>query len=233
MGWENKNNYIGIKYYNFCKQAATDPLLLNSFKQHPDYTPICSHVSIEEGKLYYDKIKNISSDLILEFILANDSEGGAPLYIIGNEFTVPVDPTSLRYLKFTSDIKELFGENLGSVLEIGGGYGGLCLCINSILSPDTYDIKDHEDVMPFVNSYLKLYSLKLESKETYDTVISTYAWDELDFPLREEYTEYFNSSKQGYLIGKTSKVFEHIWPTDVTIVNDEITKDYSVVTWKR
>ena len=235
MGWENDNLETGLKYISFCEKACVDEALRQHFKVHPHYTPILSHVSPTEGELYLElALSGLDRSNMQKFLDLNDAVGGAPTtrYLKINR---EADPTSLRYLKFVSDIKRLLGSKHGSVLEIGGGYGGLYLCASMFLDIGSYLVKDHKSVIPFIEGYLQNFNLSLsEDKDTFDTVLSTYAWDELDFEDREQYlTKYFLSSKKGYLVANDKKIDQHSWPEDITRIPDQISPNYSIIYWNR
>ena len=228
MGWEVDDTNIGQNYLAFCKAAVEDTTLFNGFKTHPHYTPILSHVSKVQGQKY---LEEIDSDL-LQYKHINDVYGRPTLHTYNS---YEIDPTSLRYIKIVSDIRKFLGTDLGSVLEIGGGYGGLCLFIRSILEVTSYSIKDNKSVIPLVEKYLKLHKLELntEQSKNYDTVVSTFAWDELEFDEREYYLHIMKESKRGYLVAKNQKIEQHEWPEDFIRIPDTIIGDYSIIHWNR
>jgi len=228
MDWEVDNTDIGQNYFAFCKSASEDDTQFVGFKTHPNYTPILSHVSRVQGQKYLEKIDH---DL-LEYKSINDVHGGPSLHLYDSHY---IDPTSLRYIKFVSDIRKFLGTDLGDVIEIGGGYGGLCLFIKTILKVNSYSILDNEFVILLVKKYLKLHNIELnvDRFKTYDTVISTFAWDELGFDLREEYLHLMEKSNRGYLVAKNQKIEEHEWPEDVIRIPDTVIENYSIIYWNR
>ena len=52
-------------------------------------------------------------------------------------YSKPLPPTTLRYLKVASDLKNLFGSDLGEVAEIGCGYGGQTLVNDQLLNVES------------------------------------------------------------------------------------------------
>lgn len=226
MNWENSNNSTGIKYLTFCKEAATNDFLFSKFKINPNYTPILSHVSYEEGLKYLEE----SDKDIINLVLENDKYGSPPLVEYGN---LKADPTSLRYARFITHIRKYLGEDLGNVLEIGGGYGGLCLGLNRTLNIKSYSIADDENVYPLIDKYLSLHNLKRATGiPNFDTVISTYAWDELEFNTRNEYVSNINDSVGGYIIGCNDKLNTHSWPDRYVRIPDSVTPNYSIIYWR-
>lgn len=107
-------------------QALKDQSSFDNFKRNYDYRKILEHVSEEQGAQYL-KILQSRNDGILEAglssVLLSDNVGN-PIKFKYQGFNYKLSPTTLRYLKVTSDLKILFGENLVNIAEIGCGYGG-------------------------------------------------------------------------------------------------------------
>ena len=107
---------------------------ISTFKRHNDYRYMLEHVSTEQGQLYLDILisKNVPLEQIDAFCKLNDNFGN-PIksdYSFGS-----ASPTSLRYILHAHLILEYI-ELLNlkiddlKLVELGGGYGGLCLCLN-------------------------------------------------------------------------------------------------------
>ena len=117
-------------YLDACQHAAKSSEFFKRFKNHPAYTHVLEHVSYEEGQQY---LKEIEIDYLdkLQEIKQNDAIGKPQTYeypSIGN-----ISPTTIRYIKNTSDIINKFGTSFDSIVEIGGGYGGLCKVMLSLI----------------------------------------------------------------------------------------------------
>lgn len=109
---------------------------LNSFKIHPDYTYMLEHVSFEQGNLYkayIEKETTLSSDDIRQFCMLNDSVGSTSRMMFDGGLIC--SPTSLRYIWqayiILTYFKRLTGDEPIDIVELGGGYGGLCLAIHT------------------------------------------------------------------------------------------------------
>ena len=109
---------------------------LNSFKTHPDYTYMLEHVSFEQGtlyKAYIEKDTTLSSDDIRQFCMLNDSVGSPSRMMFDGGLIC--SPTSLRYIWqayiILTYFKRLTGDEPIDIVELGGGYGGLCLAIHT------------------------------------------------------------------------------------------------------
>jgi hypothetical protein len=103
-------------YLNACQYAAKSSEFFKHFKSHPAYTHVLEHVSYEEGQQY---LKEIEIDYLdkLQEIKQNDAIGEPQTYeypSIGN-----ISPTTIRYVKNTSDIINKFGTSFDSIVEIG------------------------------------------------------------------------------------------------------------------
>ena len=177
-------------YLTCCRQAATNENYFNVFKTMPGYRHVLEHISEEEGQQYYDLI-----DLdIKEEVKKNDTFGSPDLY----EYPCgKISPTTLRYVKNTCDIVRKFGTSFDSIVEIGGGYGGLCVTSSNYINFDSYLILDQEEPNQLTRKYVsnwdlphqscRLDELRLEDGHKFDLCISNYAFSECD---RETQTEY-------------------------------------------
>jgi hypothetical protein len=128
-------------YVRYIKQVC-DSNDLTSFKGNSEYRRILEHVSQEEGQRYLNAIKQftpMSLEDIRSFSTLNDSIGGPIKSVIDGLF---ISPTNLRYI-FHSHliIEHLYSLNIQNIdiVEVGGGYGGLCLALHYFA--DKYNIK--------------------------------------------------------------------------------------------
>lgn len=104
-------------------------------------------------------------------------------------------PTMVRYWYTVDLIERLIGIMRGVVVEIGGGYGGMCRVISERWELDDYIIYDLPEVTLLQKRYLKQYGVDFSpaqvSDQTYGVrlCISWCAWSELSYDLRVEYAE--------------------------------------------
>lgn len=201
-------------YRDICLSAYRDSDVFDSFKRHPSYNWVLEHVSREEGQLYLEIIKRNLPEFeekkdIFKF---ND--------VLGNPFVFEYDgqffsPTTLRYVKVLSDIKNLFGDISGkSVVEIGSGYGGQCFITQQLFDIDEYTLVDIEEPLMLASKYLdtlnsiakkkvnyKTLSVEevVTSTKKFDIVIANYSYSELSIELQDLYYERFiKHSTNGY-----------------------------------
>ena len=160
------------------------------------------HISEEEGQQYYDLI-----DLdIKEEVKKNDTFGSPDLY----EYPCgKISPTTLRYVKNTCDIVRKFGTSFDSIVEIGGGYGGLCKVMSSFVKFDQYLLLDLEECNLLSRKYLSHFDLPTLSyraeeiqdiDKNFDLLISNYALSECDRETQMMYIEKFVKKSNNFYI---------------------------------
>lgn len=182
-----------------------------TFKRDPAYQQILEHVSREQGEEYL-KILRPRADGVLEAalrsVLVTDSVG-SPVKFIYSGIELRLSPTTLRYVKVASDLKRLFGMSIGSVAEIGCGYGGQCVVSEKLLGYKRFTLLD----LPFVNLLIKRYidytlfdgsyrtaTINELEPAAYDLAVSNYAFSELPAPLQRVYiAKVLAMSARGYL----------------------------------
>ena len=184
-------------YLQVCRLAAQSSDYLNTFKSHPAYRHVLEHVSEDEGQKYLDEIQIDYMDKLDE-VKQNDSLGGPVTYDydkVGN-----ISATTLRYIKNTSDIITKFGNSFDSIVEIGGGYGGLCKVLSSFIKFEQYLLLDLEECNLLSRKYLSNFDLPTmsyrseeidEIDENFDLLISNYAFSECHKDVQLDYIERF------------------------------------------
>jgi len=193
-------------YLNVCNYAANSSEFFKEFKSHPAYRHVLEHVSFEEGQQY---LKEIDIDYLdkLQEIKQNDAIGKPQTYdypSIGN-----ISPTTIRYIKNTSDIINKFGTSFDSIVEIGGGYGGLCKVMSSFIKFDQYLLLDLEECNLLSRRYLSIFNLPTlshraeeidEIDENFDLLISNYAFSECHKEVQQDYIERFIKKSNNFYI---------------------------------
>lgn len=191
--------------------ALKNQKAFDNFKRSYSYRQILEHVSEDEGRSYLD-ILEARSDSILSRGLSNvliSDEVGNPIKYHYAGYENPLSPTTLRYLKVTSDLKILFGSSLGQVAEIGCGYGGQTLVNDQLLDVQSARLFDLPFVNRLIDRYLNVHLLNgayattvinQEEPRDYDLIISNYAFSELPKTLQLAYiNKILAKSKKGYL----------------------------------
>ena len=193
-------------YLNVCNYAANSDEFFKQFKSHPAYRHVLEHVSFEEGQQY---LKEIDIDYLdkLDEVKENDSLGSPVIYEYPS--VGEISPTTIRYIKNTSDIINKFGNSFDSIVEIGGGYGGLCKVMSSFIKFDQYLLLDLEECNLLSRKYLSHFNLPTlsyrseeidEIDENFDLLISNYAFSECHKEVQQDYIERFIKKSNNFYI---------------------------------
>ena len=140
---------------------------LSHFKSNDNYIYMIEHVDLQQGRKYLELIQReakISDEDIRAFSALNDAVGGPRKEF----FTVGLlSPSNLRYLfhahLILTHLKEL-GQLTPRIVELGGGYGGLCLAINFLcqrfgVNPQSYILVDLEAPSKLQAAFLSKFSI--------------------------------------------------------------------------
>lgn len=244
------------KYLASVLHILADQKKFENFKRDPTYMEVLEHVSKEQGEEYLKILTDRDDDILskaLTTVLLSDSVGN-PYKFKYEGINFPLSPTSLRYVKVSSDLKHLFGENLDSIAEIGCGYGGQCLITEELLHYRRFILFD----LAFVNQLIKRYldyrlmngsyetcTINEKAPNNYDLVISNYAFSELPAQLQRVYiNKVLSRADRGYLTmnsgiggvfneGKLSiKELQDLLPPFVCLEEKPITYKYNyIIVW--
>lgn len=216
MSMDNKEQTLltsltdNIDYPDFCLKASLDSSIFKDFRRNEIYNIALEHDSFEQGLEYLEAIQNSSSNVLskLDEIRKNDNIGNPRVF--NYEGIGTVAPPTIRYLKILSDLESEFGslDNF-NICEIGVGYGGLCRIISSYFKVKSYCLVDLKPVLMLAQKYLDHYVLNTTlsyktmhelQKDSYDLVISNYAFTEMRREIQNIYLEkVILSSSKGYI----------------------------------
>lgn len=207
-------------YAEICTEAVENEEVFATFKRDPRYTAILEHVSPEHGQRYFNGIMQYELDEeLIEAFKENDKLGGANVLDYGEPFG-QVSPSTLRYVQNTLDIAHFVGEGeIRKIVEIGGGYGGLCKTINCLCDFDEYHIYDIEPASKLQEKYLSNFDVSekvsfhssIEPIEDIDLVISNYSYSELNIDLQDAYYEnVIRNAKRVYMILNRGEVSRQV-----------------------
>jgi|AntAceMinimDraft_10_1070366.scaffolds.fasta_scaffold30260_2 hypothetical protein len=193
------------------------------FKSDNKYCSILEHVSKHHGELYLKLILQEFSCITLEkisgFCVLNDTFG-KPVQYYFNEININCSPTSLRYIYHSLLIlKHIETTKCSNIVEVGCGYGGLCLAINYFMSNfsvkiTTYNIVDLSEPLILIEKYLLLHKenisiqLAFHDSLTYGRniidedmfFVSNYCYTEIDVEHNKNYTDLLLSKvKHGFI----------------------------------
>lgn len=198
-----------------CYLASKDSKIFGRFKHNPIYTRILEHITEKQGHEYLDVIEklNVLRPEDWQEFAKNDNYGGPRKYAynIGGK-NIMLSPTTLRYAKVLCDIMTNFNmHEIQSVAEIGIGYGGQCRLIRAKFPEIRYTLFDLPEVLGLAECYLTKYETcrkniryvdggHLYLNDSYDLVISNYAFSELRREIQDMYLEkVILKSKRGYI----------------------------------
>jgi putative sugar O-methyltransferase len=204
------------KYPRFCLQAANEDEIYNSFRRHPIYTSIVETVSKQVGENYFQMALSKKPELknYLNNFVSSEKIGSPQTFPYKYNFFSPkyfFSPTTLRYINVLSDLIQFFGNLNGMrIVEIGGGYGGLCKIISDFYQLKSYTLIDLYPCLQLSKRFLDDFSIsnveylteeELNSNNEYDLVISNYAFSEIRREIQDVYmNKVLQKSSRGYLL---------------------------------
>jgi hypothetical protein len=135
---------VNIDYDNYSKfvEHVVNTKDLSFFKSHSLYIYMLEHVTEEQGNQYLSNISNktkISFDDIKLFCELNDKQGNPNKIKFGS---LETSATNLRYIwqaHLILSYFKTFNKESYDIVEVGGGYGGLCFAIYYFA--DLYNLK--------------------------------------------------------------------------------------------
>ena len=208
-----------------------------TFKSNNDYKGILEHVTYETGlrynflcKMKYKEIFEKNEKDIISLIKQNDSIGEPN--INGYHFfnlNIVCSDTNLRYIFHSFLICEYINFldlNEIDIIEIGGGYGGLCFYLKNIakifnIKINSYNIFDLKEVTKLQELYLNKLNIDNFNVNTIDNfselnknsfLISNYAFSEIPIELQKAYREKIIEPycKYGFLVWNMIEPYEFI-----------------------
>lgn len=189
-----------------CKSAD-----LATFKADPAINQIFEHVSIPFGEEYaalirekYPELATLAPDFVV-----NDLIGGSVDRVLTNG--VALSPTTLRYVKVAGDLLAMGVNAAESIVEIGAGYGGQCLILDTLRPKNkpTYFIYDLPEAGELQKKYTEAHGIDYiqwlstedPPRERFDFCFSNYAFSECARTTQEWYLDnVILRSDHGYMV---------------------------------
>jgi len=197
-------------YSSFCAEAATDDSIFQNFRSYPIYREVLEHVPHQLGIFFANELsKKCDLSKIKNSVKKIDKTGSPWTYFyrdIGK-----CSPTSLRYLFFALQIKDLLGgTKIETVCEIGGGFGGQMVALAEVIDFESAKFVDLKPSLLLTSKYLNSDSRKFastynspedENTASFDLLVSNYAFSELRREFQDAYLEkYVNRSNAGFIL---------------------------------
>ena len=238
-------------YKNICQLFVDNDEAFKNFRWYRgnrNYNRVLEHVPPHTGSIYLDLLLDAYPDIDLDRARKNDSVGRPEVYYYSHNGKF--SPTTLRYTKVMADIyKQMDSFKIGgTVIEVGGGYGGQFRIISEFMQFDKYIIVDLDIVTKLQRKYLNYFLLRMPyffvpedveklKDDEFDFVISNFAFDELLPDTKRLYFEkIIKKSKHGYLSGRFDrkgciglKAFKD-W-TDIRRYAPDIGPEFNIITW--
>jgi len=201
-------------YTDFCELAVSNDEVFFDFRRSAIYNCILEHFDYEFGQKCLDSVKLNSEELLDYFSIFQSSD------LYGNPITFDYkkdgnfSASTLRYIANLSQIISAFGDLSGSnIVEIGGGYGGLCKIIQDRFQVNSYTVIDLPAVLKLTSKYLECFGNKytekldlltldnLDACRKYDLIISNCAFTECVPPIQDMYLEkVIKNATKGFII---------------------------------
>lgn len=175
---------------------------ITTFKSNNNVTQILEHVSFDQGQLYLKYIRDIFTlDDIIRYCEENDKYGGGKKYNFG---FIVTSPSNFRYILHAHLILTHMKSNNTNdvnIVEVGCGYGGLCLAIHSfstlyninILCYNLIDLPDISNLQKMYLSNFNINGLTFHNAYDYNIVnnnlflISNYCFSEISDYHQKQY----------------------------------------------
>tara|TARA_B100002019_G_scaffold25999_1_gene19875 strand:+ start:4391 stop:5179 length:789 start_codon:yes stop_codon:yes gene_type:complete len=238
-GWQAEDQ-IAVEYLEACKEAVADDDAFANFKSNPKYKTILEHVLKDQGQCYLNICREMSEEGVeqnIELFKENDK--------YGNPETFPypgldgaVSPTTLRYMKNTFEMSFMLnGAEVSKIVEVGGGYGGLCRVLSMVCEFDEYILVDLPEVSALQRKYLDQFpdlkdkvtcipTTELDEIKDVDLFISNYALSECDL---DSQMAYFNliiqNAKYAYIIYNLVNFNDNHYNVFIDRIKEEFTFD--------
>lgn len=164
------------EHHRYLYELQDQPPTEWQFKQHPNYCQILEHIHKDHGNSYLTHIETqfpqITFEQIRDYVNTNDKYGGAVKHIYTTQSLrlLYCSPSSLRYIFQALLVLDAYNAtDCTHMVEVGAGYGGLCLAIQmfapSMLTETKtlkqYYMMDLPASCVLIREYLALHSERL------------------------------------------------------------------------
>ena len=242
-GWEAEEKYAN-EYLETCRRAVEDDEIFAKFKSIQGYKNILEHVTPRQGHEYLEIAMAMSEDALIENIDAfkENDEIGSP-----DKFSYDkigkISPTTIRYIKNVFEMATLLQDTpVSRIVEVGGGYGGLCKTLSVVCDFDEYILIDLPEAVEVQRKYLSCFPEvfakckfiscdDLEEIKDVDLFISNYALSECDYDTQVNYYDKLvSNSKFAYIIYNLVNFNDYYYNKFVETMSEKFTyttnKDY-------
>lgn len=221
------------KYLQYIRTIVESDVNGWNFKSNPIYNYVLEHVSESEGREYLSEITTRFTNLytnnltyLKQLAIMNDTYGSPVKYEYSN--FIACSPTNLRYILHSLLILSFMQECKLSeidVVEIGGGYGGLCFYMYKLshlfnITINTYSMFDLSEPRALQRKYLETLNITnvkyLDMSDYWSLkpnsfLISNYAYSEIEIELQQQYSNtVLKYTSHGFLSWNRIPLYEFI-----------------------
>jgi len=220
-GWTAAESEVLSDYISACFEASEDETQFVNFRKNEGYRTILEGAPKLFSDYYVQKINShFCKDLFydnLEKFKENDRIGNPDVY--EEESIGLISPSTLKFAFNAIDIVS-FVEQQGdlksvkNIVEIGGGYGGLCLLLSNLIEFESYTLVDLPEACALAEKYLSNFeslngrvkfvpcsNLKKIKEESFDLTIAINSLSECDLKTQLNYFDKFVSkSNFSYIV---------------------------------
>lgn len=156
-GWDFTPNSNANFYIDTIKSYINDENAFKNFRRDIGKTNILEGF-VGGGEIWLNHIKEKHGDSLLleklDLFKRNDLVGNP--YILNYGIYGDVCPFTFKYILNGLDIQKFVGKNtkIKKIAEIGGGFGSMCIIMDSLYEFDEYIIVDLPDVIKLIDKYL-------------------------------------------------------------------------------
>ena len=238
----HRDKYIrgfSMSIYEYYKRCILENLSLSQedmfFKSDPRYNYVLEHVDFAQGYQYlllveeeFSELFHENKDMMIDLCRQNDIIGKPKKHDFKG--FCECSPTNLRYLYQSmlalDFIKDINIQQL-NVVEIGGGYGGLCLFMHKLshlfnLNINSYIIYDLAEAQDLQYRYLYTHGINVDSVQNKKDcfLISNYAFSELPDSVRSNYEKYIIQPycSNGFLAWNGCDLYEFVKGKEIKYV---------------
>jgi hypothetical protein len=141
------------EFATYLTSAGTDDAALASFKSAPAVRTVLDGCSKSQGQAYLDRLceefPDVSYAALKAYVQRNDSLGDPNMCILltaANEMLF-CSPANMRYAYYACCVlRDCRARGCRTIVEVGGGYGGLFLAVDSLKAALETEITDYRIV---------------------------------------------------------------------------------------
>jgi len=157
FGWNYGLTPGADNYLDKCTWFAENDDAFANFRQDPDYKKVLEAGEYIVGRMHLDRMINkYDLNFLLDHIdgfRENDIYGNAT--ILDFPEVKHINPCTIMYVSQLLDIKTMLGDYVPKkIVEIGGGFGGMCKVIDAVYSFEEYVLIDLAPAIALCKKYL-------------------------------------------------------------------------------